>query len=332
MLEEKPIFLGIKFQINDKRKIFDNRKSSQRIIKIALIIFIIIIISIYIGIKIIRNQVIGMKPKLIYNNTAEVKPAIIPKTLPATLSNILLITLSQNVTVKPIDLLTKSYAQVLEDIILLGFLYDVKNGFYIDIGANDPIRDSVTKLFYLRGWNGINIEPLINRYKELMTDRPRDINLNIGIGAKKEKRKFYIADGLSSLKKGIANAPETIIQMETMAYICKKYVPKNTVIEFCKIDVEGGEKEVLLGFDLEHYRPKIFCIESAEPLTLKDSYQLFEDILFRNNYTFVFQYSVNRFYIDNNTNYLAKRLNLVKGMIELYEDFKKHQISDFNIT
>ena len=36
-----------------------------------------------------------------------------------------------------------SYAQFLEDIVLFLFLYDVKKGFYIDVGANDPIKDSV---------------------------------------------------------------------------------------------------------------------------------------------------------------------------------------------
>ena len=56
----------------------------------------------------------------------------------------------------------KSYSQCLEDLILFCIFYDAKNGFYIDIGAHDPDKISVTKAFYLRGWHGINIEPLSN--------------------------------------------------------------------------------------------------------------------------------------------------------------------------
>ena len=56
------------------------------------------------------------------------------------------------------------------------------------------------------------------------------------------------------------------VYMETMANICKQYIPKKKEIHFCKIDVEGGhEKNVLLGYDFKNYRPKVFCIESTYP-------------------------------------------------------------------
>ena len=77
-----------------------------------------------------------------------------------------------------------SYSQHLEDLVLFSIFYDVKNGFYIDIGAHDPNHISVTKAFYLKGWYGINIEPLPSKYKALQIHRRRDINLNLGIGEK----------------------------------------------------------------------------------------------------------------------------------------------------
>ena len=52
-----------------------------------------------------------------------------------------------------------SYSQNYEDIYLWRLLQDVHHGFYIDVGAFDHQKDSVTKLFYDRGWSGINIEP-----------------------------------------------------------------------------------------------------------------------------------------------------------------------------
>ena len=49
----------------------------------------------------------------------------------------------------------------------------------------------MTKLFYERGWRGINIEPSPDVYEVLAADRPRDLNLNVGIGSKKEMLTFF---------------------------------------------------------------------------------------------------------------------------------------------
>ena len=55
-----------------------------------------------------------------------------------------------------------SYAQNFEDVMLRRVFAELDTGFYIDVGANDPSADSVTKAFYDAGWHGINIEPLRN--------------------------------------------------------------------------------------------------------------------------------------------------------------------------
>ena len=61
-----------------------------------------------------------------------------------------------------------------------------------------------------------------------------------------------------------------------------------------KKDVEGQEKNVLLGYDFENYRPEVFCIESTKPGTMISCYELWEGILLKNNYSFAFEYSINR--------------------------------------
>jgi len=72
-----------------------------------------------------------------------------------------------------------SYSQDFEDFIIYYIFFDLQKGFYIDVGANDPNEFSVTKAFYDRGWYGINIEPLHEKYILLKKYRPRDINLQI---------------------------------------------------------------------------------------------------------------------------------------------------------
>ena len=94
-----------------------------------------------------------------------------------------------------------TYSEYLEDLILFCIFYDIKNGFYIDVGANDPDGCSVTKAFYLRGWKGINIEPLPDKYQSLILKRKRDINLNICAGKNEGNGTFYLQEGHSTLIK-----------------------------------------------------------------------------------------------------------------------------------
>ena len=72
-----------------------------------------------------------------------------------------------------------SFSPSKEDWILYCLLKEQQNGFYIDVGANHPDWGSVTKLFYERGWRGINIEPLPEKFSCLELKRKRDIKLNL---------------------------------------------------------------------------------------------------------------------------------------------------------
>src|SRR3954454_23330279 len=64
-------------------------------------------------------------------------------------------------------------------------------GFYVDVGAADPINLSVTKWFYDLGWSGLNIEPNKQLFDRLAADRPRDINLDCGVGANASEAQFF---------------------------------------------------------------------------------------------------------------------------------------------
>ena len=293
----------------DQKKVHNNTKNQKKEDKFKTVIFLSLILLIFfeLFIIIIQNTLIKNKPQ----EEKEDKYRKVIKDIK-----------NENYSD---SFVFKSYAQYLEDIILFLFLHDVKNGFYIDVGANDPIIDSVTNFFYLRDWNGINIEPLDDKYALLKNQRPRDINLNIVAGKEKGSTTLYIFKGLTTTMKNysLPGMAQKLIKVETMADICKKYVPQGTVIDFCKIDVEGAERNVLLGYDFINYRPKIFCIEATLPLTMKPSYQLFEDILIKNNYSFVYQYNVNRFYVDNKSNFvnnLRQRVILIDLFMEKYNE------------
>ena len=125
----------------------------------------------------------------------------------------------------------ESYSEYLEDMVLYCALKDVDKGFYIDVGANDPIHDSVTKVFYDRGWHGINIEPLPYKCALLAEKRPRDVNLCVGLGNKRDKLDIFEADGISTFLDDIAesvnisNNHKRTRNILTLAEVYNRYPP-----------------------------------------------------------------------------------------------------------
>jgi FkbM family methyltransferase len=198
-----------------------------------------------------------------------------------------------------------TYAQNREDIILEGMLVHVKKGFYVDVGANDPDTDSVTKRFYLKGWSGINIEPNRFLYERLVQERTRDRNLCVGVGAKNATasfREYPAGNGLSTFsnfmkKENTQNDSaqkylDYEVEIKTLATIFAEQKVKT--IDFLKIDVEGYEWEVIKGNDWNTYRPKVVCIEANHGKNLQD----WQAFLVKQGYLRVFFDGLNEYYRD----------------------------------
>jgi FkbM family methyltransferase len=199
-----------------------------------------------------------------------------------------------------------SYAQNFEDVMLWRALKHVDRGFYIDVGANHPSIDSVTKVFYDKGWCGINIEPLPLHHAELLCDRPRDVNLQIAAGDKHGEIELWEYD-----VRGWATASLNVVEQHrknghigschkvnvlTLAEICSQHVFGE--IHFLKIDVEGFENLVLLGADFSRYRPWIVLVEATRPNTKDEVYCEWEPLLTDVGYKFCYFDGLNRFYIS----------------------------------
>lgn len=228
------------------------------------------------------------------------------------------------------------YAQNREDLILDAFFPDVQEGFYVDVGACHPDDVSVTKRFYLKGWRGINIEPQSNLHGLFIRDRPRDINLNIGVGDKNGTmilRSYIYNQGLSSVVDQVKNEHENSekdseeyqdleIPIKTLRDIFETHRPAK--INFLKVDVEGFEYQVLAGNDWTKYRPEVVCLEANH--VLKD----WRPILKKNDYEFVFFDGLNEYYVDTKTN-RAKQFNYVEHIINklsgglAYDDYKSQE-------
>jgi len=205
-----------------------------------------------------------------------------------------------------------SYAQNFEDVILQRVFYAVERGRYIDIGGFDPVVDSVTKTFYDRGWSGVNVEPVDRFHQKFVEQRPRDWNLNCVVGAAVGSVEFkeWGDSGLSTYcetfdKKVVADLgfqrTTRTVPMTTLAEITRQ-LPAGEV-EFLKIDVEGAERDVLLGADWRSFRPRVIVIEAIKPklpgcniYTYEPTWFEWEGLLLENGYEFGLFDGLNRFY------------------------------------
>src|SRR6266849_924411 len=172
-----------------------------------------------------------------------------------------------------------SYAQNFEDVMLERLFGDQKHGFYVDIGAWDPHRHSVTKHFYLKGWHGINVEPIVSRIQRFELDRPRDLNLSVAIAGEKCDVSFWTCqeeDALSTIDGSTADElrgrgfsfTETKVGARRLDDIFDEY--SLTDIDFLKIDVEGAEDEVIRTAEFERHRPRVLVIEATKPALRPD--------------------------------------------------------------
>lgn len=226
-----------------------------------------------------------------------------------------------------------SYAQNFEDVILARALSHIDEGFYIDIGAWSPHIDSVTKHFYNLGWKGINVEPNPAAFSEFISERVNDININVAISNKPGLSTLRILEntGLSTLDISVAKTHESSgVSFREVEVECKTLVQifssieELTDIHFLKVDVEGYEEKVLLSNDWNRFRPWIVLIEATYPMTRIETYKEPEKVLLDNDYRFVYEDGLNRFYLDNSHLELHEKFrfppNLFDGFVR-YNDF-----------
>jgi FkbM family methyltransferase len=219
-----------------------------------------------------------------------------------------------------------TYAQNFEDVILWRALKHVDRGFYVDCGAYDPTRHSVTKTFYDRGWRGINIEPIPALLQEFVVQRPLDVNLAIAVSDGSDGAELYEIAGT-----GLSTLSQTIAQQHIKAGLCTRVikVPTTTLsdvlrqfapseIHFLKIDVEGAEHLVLRGADFDRFRPWIVLVEATRPTTQQPGGEAWEETLLNAGYDFAYFDGLNRFYVAKEHSELSQ---LIAVPPNVFDDF-----------
>ncbi|EFP64317.1 methyltransferase, FkbM family [Ralstonia pickettii] len=199
-----------------------------------------------------------------------------------------------------------SYAQNFEDVMLWRALGHVAEGFYIDVGAQHPTIDSVSKAFYEHGWRGIHVEPTSTYATLLRQDRPDETVLQAALTHTHGTLTFYEIPetGLSTADATIAErhkqqgfqTRETTVPCLTLADVFEHAGSRD--IHWLKIDVEGFERQVLEGWGQSLARPWIVIVESTLPLTTIESHSHWEPLLLGRDYEHAYFDGLNRYYVS----------------------------------
>ena len=199
-----------------------------------------------------------------------------------------------------------SYAQNFEDVMLWRALKHVPAGRYIDVGAQDPLIDSVSRAFYDHGWRGIHVEPVPRYAAMLRSDRPDETVLQLALSDQAGILELRVIEG-TGLSTGVKEFAESHRTQHGLAHsiVPTPMLPMKTAfaslegqpVHWLKIDVEGLEEAALRGWDSQTLRPWIILIEATVPMSTEVRYQGSEDILLAAGYEFVYFDGLNRFYV-----------------------------------
>jgi FkbM family methyltransferase len=226
----------------------------------------------------------------------------------------------------------RSYAQHAEDVRLARAFAGRTAGFYIDVGAWHPIRDSVTKYLYDLGWHGIDIEPGVETARLLREDRPRDLVLELACSDADGEMALHETDvpnDWSTLVPQTAKAVhaiharrmgERVVPVRTLRSICQEHVHEQ--IDFLKIDVEGHEAAVLRGADFDRWRPAVVVVEATVPHTTAPSHGEWEPVLLDARYRFAGFDGINRYYAAEECSEL---IPLLAAPVTVLDNWETHR-------
>lgn len=176
----------------------------------------------------------------------------------------------------------KSFALNDLDLRLLAYL-KLKNGFFIEVGANDGISQSNTMYFEkYEGWKGLLIEAIPELAEKCRHNRPRCMVEQCALVAKdypEEKIEMHYCNLMSMVKGGMRSAEdedkhlqagskflapsEQVYTVSVPARTLSQVLDKHRIghVDLLSLDIEGYEAEALKGLDIQRHCPDFMLVE-----------------------------------------------------------------------
>lgn len=171
----------------------------------------------------------------------------------------------------------KFYGQNGEDCVLWSIFDNSYIGTYLDVGALDGKRFSNSYSFELAGWNGVCAEAHPDYISVLRKNRPTATVIHAAVSAQDKDSTILFANKLGTLSTLDGSMEGYFKSAYPKAFYGYKKipVPMRTVdsileetgiykVDVVSIDVEGTELDVLRGFTLCKYKPRILVLEAID--------------------------------------------------------------------
>ena len=193
------------------------------------------------------------------------------------------------------------------------FFENRPDGFYVDVGANEPIIQSQTYHLEQLGWKGLLVEP-IPGYCELLERSRSGTVIQCACSSPENEGKelqLSLAEGHSTLNdKPIArvesvNHDHIFDTCKTLDSILEEnHVKQN--FEFISIDIEGHEMEMFKGFSLRHWKPQLVLLEDHVLNHEKHRHMT------QNGYSLIMRTGLNSWYVPAERNFKLSGTALVQ--------------------
>lgn len=147
------------------------------------------------------------------------------------------------------------------------FFRDTPRGFFVEVGANDPQKDSQSWHLEQQGWTGILIEPVPELAAELKRVRKAQV-FEVACSSPEQAGKvlrLHVAGPFSSFDPNLAvtgmRAERTVdVKVCTLDAVLVEG-GATAPLDLLSVDVEGHELEVLRGFDFARWKPRLILLE-----------------------------------------------------------------------
>ena len=150
---------------------------------------------------------------------------------------------------------------------LIAAFFGNRKGCFVEVGANEPRARSQTFHLEQAGWSGVLIEPQPALAARLRAERKAKVFAVACSAPENAGRKLplHVAGPLSGLDRARmapGAAPEAVIEVpvRTLDSVLEE-AGAPAGFDFLSIDVEGHELEVLRGFSIARWRPRLILLE-----------------------------------------------------------------------
>lgn len=168
------------------------------------------------------------------------------------------------------------YSSHEEELFVRDFFGDRRDGVFVDVGASH-YRDRSNTYFLEQtlGWSGIAVDPLAEFAAGYRQYRPRTRFFAMFVSDRSDEHaKLYVGQNslFSSTQQAFTDSftnVQRIIEAPTITLTDLLTAERVSDVDFLSIDVELHEPQVLAGFDLDRFRPRLVCVE-AHPQVRQD--------------------------------------------------------------